>query len=406
MKECPKYIFFVFLACLYFFALTVRAETTDDTKSIDHENHLQKIEEIKKITEGGEDLQLKKKGDPDTDIKKNLSEIENRNSISKKDRQNFSSQGLSAIPFLNGNFELGHQSWIEAYKSYDGNWYEWNSIILSGSGGYGSWYAYLMENEWLESAPFKLPVNTRDIYLQYDAQFVHWGTCSYGLNGVQVFIYDNTTESIVGTLGFHDAGLDEYDYEYYTYYATLDNVASVIGHDLSLHYLSYNNDPNCSFALYLDNVMPIANKNDACINGNCKVYRFQNKHNGTYLFIASENEANSVIYNYGETFRLEGVAYSVPTSGNPMYRFQNKSNGTYLFTGEEEKNGVIANYSHTFKLEGLAFYTQPGAGTPIYRFRNKGDGTYLFVGEGEKNSVLANYSHTFELEGLAFYAAN
>lgn len=251
-----------------------------------------------------------------------------------------------------------------------------------------------------------MPINTRDLYLENDARFVHWGTCSYGLNGVQVALFDDTTNSVVDTLGFHDAEIDEYDYNYVTYYGTLHNVQSHIGKDLSLHYITYNDDPNCSFAYYLDNISLIAKRDDACISGNCKVYRFQNKNNGTYLFIASENEANSVIFNYGHTFKLEGVAYSVPSAGMPMYRFQNKHNGTYLFAGESEKNSIVANYSHTFNLEGLAFYTQEGAGLPIYRFRNKSNGTYLFVGESEKNSVIANYSHTFVLEGLAFYAAN
>ena len=89
----------------------------------------------------------------------------------------------------------------------------------------------------------------------------------------------------------------------------------------------------------------------------------------------------------------------------PMYRFRNKNDGSYLFTAEEEKDSVLANYSQTFELEGLAFYAST-SGNPMYRFRNKTNGTYLFTGEEEKNSVLANYSQTFELEGLAFYGAN
>lgn len=327
-------------------------------------------------------------------------------SISKKTKTDFDSQMVNSyISLPNSNFEMGHQYWEELTKSYDGAWYDWDLIIMSGAGGYDNWYAHLMEDEMLQSSSFKIPVNTQNIYLENSAKFIHWGTCLYGFNGVQIGIYDETTDSVLGTVGFFDAETFDYDYEYYEYYGSLANVQSSIGHSLRLDYITYNDDPGCTFSLYLDNISLMAGKDEACIDGKCKVYRFQNKNNGTYLFVASENEANSVIYNYGETFKLEGVAYSVPSSGSPMYRFQNKTNGTYLFTGEEEKNSVIANYSNTFKLEGLAFYTQPSTGIPIYRFRNKSDGTYLFVGENEKNSVLANYAHTFDLEGLAFYAA-
>jgi hypothetical protein len=133
------------------------------------------------------------------------------------------------------------------------------------------------------------------------------------------------------------------------------------------------------------------------------MYRFQNKNNGTYIF-AGETEKKSILDNYANTFKLEGMAFDAPISGISMYRFQNKTNGTYLFVGEDEKKSVIDNYSQTFKLEGLAFYTNASSGTPMYRFQNKTNGTYLFVGEDEKSSILANYSQTFTLEGLAFYA--
>jgi subtilisin family serine protease len=168
------------------------------------------------------------------------------------------------------------------------------------------------------------------------------------------------------------------------------------------HITSLSQKINCARKLNIkETLQNTINKTipaESCIHA---IYRFQNKINGTYLF-TGENEKNSVVANYSNTFNLEGTAFYIPPSGTPIYRFLNLTNGTYLFTGEEEKVSVQDHYSQTFKLEGLAFYTQAN-GTPMYRFQNKNNGTYLFTSEEEKNSVLANYSQTFKLEGLAFY---
>jgi hypothetical protein len=394
-KSC---IFFTSLL-FCFIASNADAQPDVDQNFIDQETFKKNDEKIKS------DAVIKKPLIDNTllDQIKNIKKNSSFTSPEKKDRADFSPKSSTySIPLLNSNFELGHSNWTELYK-YNGDWYDTSYIITNGSGGYGNWYANITNSDWLISDMFKIPINTQSIAYDYAARFIHWGTCSYGTNGVMAVIYDNTSDSVVDST-FHDASVDDYDYQYFTYYGSLYNNISAIGHDLSLDYISFNEDPDCTFALYLDNIFLTANRIDACTGGNCSVYRFQNKNNGTYLFIANENEANSVVYNYSNTFQLEGVAYAVPGSGVPMYRFQNKTNGTYLFTGEEEKKGVLDNYSQTFKLEGLAFYVNPSSGIPIYRFQNKTNGTYLFVGEAEKNSVLANYSQTFNLEGLAFYA--
>ncbi|RMD73013.1 MAG: hypothetical protein D6822_00300, partial [Cyanobacteria bacterium J149] len=142
------------------------------------------------------------------------------------------------------------------------------------------------------------------------------------------------------------------------------------------------------------------------------MYRFRSLNTeGSYLYVGEE-ERDSILTNYTNSFIEEGLAFYVsdtPEDGLVAFnRFRNTNQtGGYIYAGEEESQSIQANYPN-FVSEGIAFYAYPqGAqmANNITRFQNSNfPGSYLYTASPETETVITNYANTFNLEGLAFEA--
>ena len=140
------------------------------------------------------------------------------------------------------------------------------------------------------------------------------------------------------------------------------------------------------------------------------IHRFYNVRTGTHFYTPSQAEVNSVIANYSNVFRYEGVAYHTRASKNtqPLYRFYNRANGSHFYTASPaERDQVIALYGNVFTYEGETYKVTPGpeAGkTAVIRFYNVRNGSHFFTASAdEANTVVSKYSNVYRLEGPAFY---
>jgi hypothetical protein len=417
LKKYPlNYLAFFFLLFLgvsgsqhSFSAEINTSEITSDDQSKYAQNKLSKND----FGENQKNKSSEKKFEK-SDIKDGLIDERTDNTDKALMGDSFDLTGISPELLLNGNFENGQTDWKGSAKGSSGNWFDYMDIINSDSGGYGSWYAYLMENELLESNWFTLPINTTSLSISYSARLVHWGTCTYGQNGVKLLIWDETTDTSIQSGIMHDPNTDPYDYSYnpWTINSTV-SLSSNIGHKISINFLTVNDDPDCTFALYLDNVSTTANTTDSCTGNICKTYRFANLINGVYLYTKSESEANNIVSTLSSTWRYEGVKYNVFSASVenslPVYRFANLKNGAYLYTiSESEKNNIINTLSSTWRFEGLKFYAYPtpqASTVPVYRFANLKNGAYLYtISESEKTNIINTLSSTWRFEGAKYYA--
>ena len=145
-----------------------------------------------------------------------------------------------------------------------------------------------------------------------------------------------------------------------------------------------------------------------------RVHRFYNKKRHTHFYTANEGEKERVIEHLSSIYTYEGVAYTInpdnAANSAPLYRFYNKRDGSHFYTASEtEKNDLVATMSDTYKYEGVAYTvsTTPAPGsTTVYRFYNKINGSHFYTAdEGEKNRVLTTLARTYVLDGPAYYVA-
>ncbi len=91
------------------------------------------------------------------------------------------------------------------------------------------------------------------------------------------------------------------------------------------------------------------------------LYRFYNRRNGSHFYTASVDERDRVIAAYSNVFTYEGETYkvtpAVEAGKTAVYRFYNMRNGSHFFTASlDEANSVILQWSNVYRLEGPAFY--------------------------------------------------
>ncbi len=142
------------------------------------------------------------------------------------------------------------------------------------------------------------------------------------------------------------------------------------------------------------------------------IYRFRSLDiSGGYLYVGEE-ERQSILTNYRNSFIEEGLAFYVsdtPEDGLTTFnRFRNTNQiGGYLYAGEEESQSIRNNYPN-FVDEGIAFYAYPqGAemANSITRFQKINSlGSYFYTASLETQTVISNYGDTFNFEGVAFEA--
>ncbi|AFZ54074.1 Calx-beta domain-containing protein [Cyanobacterium aponinum] len=141
------------------------------------------------------------------------------------------------------------------------------------------------------------------------------------------------------------------------------------------------------------------------------MYRFRSLNTDSSYLYVGEEERNSILTNYTNSFIEEGLAFYVsdtPEDGLIAFnRFRNTNQtGGYIYAGEEESQSIQANYPN-FAFEGIAFYTYPQGSqmaNDITRFQNSIGGAYIYTASPETQTVITNYADSFNLEGLAFEA--
>jgi len=338
----------------------------------------------------------------------------------------------------NGNFESGHSNWNEWYKSFDGNWYDYDFIITAGSGGYDSWYAYINDNGWLISNYNKTPSNTVDFRVSYSYRLVHWGTCTsaYGTNGVGVYLDDRTANGFY-TINSHNAETDEYNYNYVStsfLVSSRASLQSIADHDIYIDFLHINDDPNCTFAFYLDNVSvePVlyvpdyiittsAGSNGSITSGNTLAqgssYTVNVTPNSGYEIADVLVDGVSVGPVKYYTFNNLTANHSIQanfqvanTTSQRIYRFWSNRGQHHFYTAnDDELSSVVNNYStDVWHYEGVGYraFTSNQSGTvPLYRFwSDQNQGHFYTASEEEKNYVINNYpTNIWRYEGIAFY---
>lgn len=97
------------------------------------------------------------------------------------------------------------------------------------------------------------------------------------------------------------------------------------------------------------------------VNNTQPLYRFYNRVSGSHFYTASAEEASSIMAQWSAVFSLDGQTYAVnpgPVADSiPVFRFYNVRNGSHFYTAsEEERNTVMATWPDTYTYEGPAFW--------------------------------------------------
>jgi len=140
------------------------------------------------------------------------------------------------------------------------------------------------------------------------------------------------------------------------------------------------------------------------------VHRFYNFTNNPHFFTPSLEEANSVIANYPNVFRYEGICYYTNPANNtqPLYRFYNRVSASHFYTASlDEANHILVTWPTIFQLDGQTYSVNPGPvanSVPVYRFFNKTNGSHFYTSSAEEaDRVIATWPHIYTFEGPAFW---
>jgi hypothetical protein len=91
------------------------------------------------------------------------------------------------------------------------------------------------------------------------------------------------------------------------------------------------------------------------------LYRFYNMRTGSHFYTASTQERDKVIAEWSATYSYDGESYRVESQASDgalaVYRFYNVQNGSHFYTAsEQERDTVVARWSNTYQYEGPAFW--------------------------------------------------
>jgi hypothetical protein len=146
------------------------------------------------------------------------------------------------------------------------------------------------------------------------------------------------------------------------------------------------------------------------------VYRFWSPITGRHFYTTSEDEKNTLISGYSNTWTFEGVAFRTATAAplpglTAVHKFWAINGQTQFYTVDEaEKDKILREYAHVYRYDGVAFYAypqgrQPADARPVYRFTGVADDNHFYTANDTEVSLLReNYSQLFVYEGIAFYA--
>ena len=147
-----------------------------------------------------------------------------------------------------------------------------------------------------------------------------------------------------------------------------------------------------------------------------RVFRFRNRHTGTYLYTTSINERYHLSARHSKTWVYGGSPFSVDTSVTaastvPVYRFYNVKTHKYSFTRSAKKYRSRRSKTgrKTWKYGGVAFRVSAKAkakSVTVYRMHNKQTGAYLLTASKKSVTKLrktAKSRRTWAYDGVAFY---
>ena len=143
------------------------------------------------------------------------------------------------------------------------------------------------------------------------------------------------------------------------------------------------------------------------------VYRFRNRHNGTYYYTASESQRYTLVRKYKSKWTFQGTSFKVDTSATanatPLYELYNTKTHAYVYTtwaGSRDNllkvkpkqwryNHIVARVSHDSK----------GA-APVYRLQNKASHASVFTTSlTVKRKLTSGKRAAFRYEGISFRLA-
>ncbi len=111
-----------------------------------------------------------------------------------------------------------------------------------------------------------------------------------------------------------------------------------------------------------------------------------------------------------EMLTNQGASASDPDLA-PVYRFWSDRLGTHFYTiNEDEKDTLIREYPDTWTFEGVAFYAYPpergpAGSKPVYRFWSGGLGRHFYtIRETERQRLIDGYPEIWTQEGIVWYA--
>ncbi|MDO8915833.1 MAG: hypothetical protein Q7W16_07115 [Coriobacteriia bacterium] len=145
------------------------------------------------------------------------------------------------------------------------------------------------------------------------------------------------------------------------------------------------------------------------------VYQFIGRRTGAYLYTASEAERYSIMARASRTWRFQGVAFTIDTSGttnvSPLYRLYNTRTGRYTFTASTSERDKLLRLRYRrrayYRLQGVttlvSLTAEPGA-SPVYRLYNTRKNTFYFATSlAQANSLLRIRRGGWKSKGIAFY---
>lgn len=139
------------------------------------------------------------------------------------------------------------------------------------------------------------------------------------------------------------------------------------------------------------------------------VHRFYRPSTGTHLYTTDPAEAARLSRLLADTYRYEGVCYSVnplnPDNSRELTRFFNKQQGTHLYTADpDEKAYIVSSLSAIYKIDGVAYYVSDCSGLAVHRFYNPARGVHFYSTDpAEIASVRQNLGRIWQYEGIAYY---
>lgn len=128
--------------------------------------------------------------------------------------------------------------------------------------------------------------------------------------------------------------------------------------------------------------------------------RVYNPNSGEHFFTSDIDEClnlTSLGWNY------EGIAWTLPTEGDPVYRLYNANGGEHLYTLSSSERDTLVSKGWIY--EGISWYSSSGKETPLYRVYNPNAyaNNHHYTASKTESDYLVSLG--WKYEGIAWYGA-